>query len=127
MTIHLDYNYSVPFALYLNEIQPSLEYLLLCKNKFTGNETSTILDNISNVPNQYALFNLIAIESLPISGTSHNIITLYERGEYEYTLFNTLYVDPASIVTRGLIINKFTNSSDIVYIKPDNKKIQYGE
>lgn len=124
MTINLKYNTSVQVTLWLN-LPISNTYLLLCKNKTTKEVTSTILDNISNNLNQFALFNIVAVDT-ELTIPSNNVIYLSNKGEYDYNILIDLTPEENLIVGFGNIINEYSESSLIEYSN-ETKNITYGK
>lgn len=122
MTITLTYNESVPVVLWLLDPQAA-QYIMVVESKATHEQSLTTIDNISNDINQYALFNIIAVETEEASGG--NKIYLPKKGEYHYYI----YVDGIhddNLVGYGLLINSYDTKSDTIYDTNKNK-IVYGK
>lgn len=123
MTIKLENNYLTQVVLWLD--RPIWNtYTLVCKNLATNTLTTTIVDNISPITEQYTLFNLIAVDDVSIP-VSNNVLYLPLKGEYEYKLYRGIdNLTSSNIAGSGLLINT-TDSDNYIKYDQNNTNIVY--
>ena len=124
MTIKLELNYLTQVVVWLD--RPIWNtYTIICENKSTGIQYTTILDNISPIINQYTLFNIIAIdnETIPIS---NNVIYLPKKGEYTCSFYRGIDIqDKTTLAGTGLVVIKYDDVAEITFESETNNKLIY--